>query len=72
MPFYKYACQRCAHEFEELVLGGETPPCPACAQTELKRLPTSFAVGRAQPQPVAAPPGCGTCGDPRGPGACQR
>jgi putative FmdB family regulatory protein len=76
MPVYEYVCKRCAHPFEELVLGGETPSCPECAGEELEKRFSTFTVGdesgpRARDAAPMAPPGaCGTCGDPRGPGAC--
>ena len=36
---------------------------------KLEKLLSVFAVnGPSQPE---LPPGCGTCGDPRGPGACS-
>jgi putative FmdB family regulatory protein len=38
MPLYEYACQKCSHVFEELVLGGATPSCPKCGTQELERL----------------------------------
>ncbi len=75
MPFYTYACPACRHRFEELVTSTESPspPCPECGAAEPAKVPSTFAVGRASvPMKVSAPPGCGTCGDPRGPGACQR
>ncbi len=74
MPFYAYECAACHRRFEELVPSMESaaPPCPACQAEGATRVPTGFAVGRASvPMKVSAPPGCGTCGDPRGPGACQ-
>ena len=72
MPLYEYACRKCARRFEALVLGRETPVCPGCGGHDLERLLSTFAVGG----PSGATPvpgdggGCGTCGDPRGPGAC--
>jgi putative FmdB family regulatory protein len=41
MPLYQYHCRRCDRQFEEFVLGGETPACPRCgARRELERLIT--------------------------------
>jgi putative FmdB family regulatory protein len=74
MPVYEYVCQACEHPFEELVLGGETPACPACGDAEPRKRFSTFAVGdEARPAPAfeAGPGACGTCGDPRGPGACK-
>jgi putative FmdB family regulatory protein len=72
MPLYEYDCQNCAHHFEALVRGAEAPACPACHGTDLQRALSTFAVstGSAPKRPMAAGP-CGTCGDPRGPGACS-
>jgi putative FmdB family regulatory protein len=74
MPLYEYACRECSRRFEALVFGRETPACPACGGRSLEKLLSTFAVG-AGPSggPSGGTPaggGCGTCGDPRGPGAC--
>lgn len=70
MPLYEYVCRRCAREFEELVFGQASPVCPGCGGAEVERVLSVVSVARAEP-PVAAGP-CGSCGDPRGPGACAR
>ena len=74
MPLYEYVCRQCGHQFEVLVRGGEAPECPACHGQELERRLSVFAARTAAaPSSFAATPGaCGTCGDPRGPGACSR
>ena len=69
MPVYEYVCKGCDHPFEELVLGGETPSCPKCGGSDLEKSFSVFAAGKREEAP--APGSCGTCGDPRGPGACQ-
>ena len=73
MPVYEYVCKRCDHDFEELVLGAETPLCPKCASGELEKKFSVFAAGGDARSDVEmpGPGGCGTCGDPRGPGACS-
>jgi putative FmdB family regulatory protein len=77
VPFYDYACQACGVRFEELIRVGINdegdPPCPACEGLEVKRLPSTFAVGRAPVRrPTAPPPGaCEGCPNVRGPGACH-
>ena len=75
MPLYEYACTDCHHRFETLVRGGQTPECPACHGTALEKQLSVFAAhaGGASAAVAEAPmPGaCGTCGDPRGPGACS-
>ena len=74
MPLYEYACKTCAHEFEILVRGSETPSCPACHGAELQRKLSAFAAHTGGGNGVSARPAagpCGSCGDPRGPGACS-
>lgn len=72
MPVYEYACRACGERFEELILGSERPTCPSCSGTSLEKLPSAFGV-QAGEVPAGVPAGgaCGTCGDPRGPGACS-
>ncbi len=72
MPLFEYLSKQCGHQFEELVLGTTTPTCPACQSQKLEKLLSVFAVGNRSgndaPREAVGP--CGTCGDPRGPGAC--
>jgi hypothetical protein len=50
--------------------------CPACHGTRLEKqlsvfaasVPTAFGAAKSIPAELSA---CGTCGDPRGPGACS-
>ena len=72
MPLYEYSCKACEHQFETLVRNGEAPECPACHGKTLERRFSVFAAhtGTAATTPRAAGP-CGSCGDPRGPGACS-
>jgi len=70
MPLYEFACRACGQRFEDLVRGQEQSRCPGCDGTDLQRLVSSFAV--QTPSAGAIGPGpCGSCGDPRGPGACE-
>jgi putative FmdB family regulatory protein len=73
MPIFEYSCADCSHRFEELVRGSEKSACPMCGSEKLERLPSVFAAqvrgGADAPRAAAGP--CGTCGDPRGPGACS-
>jgi putative FmdB family regulatory protein len=74
MPLFEYACRDCGHRFEFLVREGRTPACPACSSAALEKQLSVFAVtaGAQAPLDVAPAVGpCGTCGDPRGPGACS-
>jgi len=77
MPLYEYACSKCSHRFEDLVSShaSRAPACPKCESKSVDRLLSVFAVGKtaaSAPAPcgVSMPGGCGSCGDPRGPGAC--
>jgi putative FmdB family regulatory protein len=73
MPLYEYSCKGCAHQFEVLVRNGNEPECPACHGKALERRFSVFAAHTSTtPQRQSQPAGaCGTCGDPRGPGACS-
>ena len=78
MPLYEYICQDCETQFEALVTAGSQPHCPECDSAKLEHQYSSFAVGapkgKGQFAKSAAPSrrgGCGTCGDPRGPGSCS-
>jgi putative FmdB family regulatory protein len=74
MPIYEYACKDCQHEFEALVYGSQKAACPKCASKKLAPKLSVFAVaapGTASKPTPRASGGCGSCGDPRGPGACS-
>lgn len=71
MPVHEYICRACSRSFDELVFDSAAPPCPTCQAADVERVLSLFAVGRGQgPAPVQAAGSCGSCGDPRGPGAC--
>ena len=73
MPIFEYTCTTCQREFEALVRSGVRTACPSCGATRLVKRLSVFAVGGSSthaPAGRAAGP-CGTCGDPRGPGACS-
>ena len=53
MPLFDYRCRACQHEFESLVRGGVTPPCPACGSGDLEKLPSLFAVDSASTRTTA-------------------
>jgi putative FmdB family regulatory protein len=38
MPLFEYECQDCGTRFEELVMDGATPRCPACGAADARRL----------------------------------
>lgn len=70
MPIFEYACKACDTQFETLVSPSRPAACPACGSTKLEKKLSAFAVGAtASPAPASGP--CGTCGDPRGAGACS-
>jgi len=72
MPIFEYRCKKCELEFETLVLRRETPECPTCHGSKLERLLSTFAAVTGGSRAAASPRGaCGSCGDPRGPGACS-
>lgn len=71
MPIFEYVCRDCAKQFEALVQGSRSASCPACHGTNLEQQLSVFAVGRGGKPSVGSSVGaCGSCGDPRGPGAC--
>lgn len=72
MPLFEYHCKKCDHQFELLVMGSTTPACPECNSKKLEKMLSTFAVntnGNVAAR-EAMPGPCGSCGDPRGPGAC--
>jgi putative FmdB family regulatory protein len=72
MPIFEYTCKACDHRFEALVLGTKKPQCPKCESKGLSQQLSVFAVAaRSTSGPSLPSGGCGTCGDPRGPGSCS-
>jgi putative FmdB family regulatory protein len=78
MPIFEYVCKECRHEFEALVFGQQKAECPKCRSRKLETQLSVFAVSaKASGASSAAsfsdrPTGaCGSCGDPRGAGACS-
>jgi len=76
MPIFEYVCKECEHEFEALVYGKQKAECPKCHSQALAPQLSVFAVaakGSTSAGFAAAPSAgpCGSCGDPRGPGACS-
>jgi putative FmdB family regulatory protein len=72
MPIFEYVCKECQHQFEALVYGKEKAACPKCQSKKLEPQLSVFAVSaksHSTPAMTAGP--CGSCGDPRGPGACS-
>lgn len=78
MPLYEYACKQCEHEFEAFVTRSTRPRCPKCDSAKLEQRYSSFAVGApagkgrfSKGASTRSGGGCGSCGDPRGPGSCS-
>ncbi len=73
MPIFEYLCKECNHPFEALVFGKDKAECPKCHSKKLEPQLSVFAVsakaGGGGAMPSAGP--CGSCGDPRGAGACS-
>lgn len=74
MPVYEYTCRGCRHPFEFLHLGSEQASCPECESRDLEKRFSVFGVSGSDAPTVDgdSPGACGSCGDPRGPGACAQ
>lgn len=73
MPIFAFKCQKCSHQFDLLVHTSTIPTCPECQNNKLEKQLTGFAVGGmgGGMEFSEGPGSCGSCGDPRGPGACS-
>jgi putative FmdB family regulatory protein len=75
MPIFEYICQECQHEFETLVFGRDKAKCPKCQSQKLNPQLSVFAMSTkgmpAKGSANTSAGACGSCGDPRGPGACS-
>ncbi len=72
MPIFEYICEKCENHFEALVYGDEKASCPKCKSTKLAPQLSVFSVSaKSGPSSKPASGPCGSCGDPRGPGACS-
>lgn len=74
MPIFEYVCRECSHEFEAIVYGKQKADCPKCHSKNLAPQLSVFAVSAGSKQassPSFGGGACGSCGDPRGPGACS-
>jgi putative FmdB family regulatory protein len=73
MPIFEYICQECHHQFEALVFGRDKAKCPKCESKKLSPQLSVFATSAksSSSAPASTGGGCGSCGDPRGPGSCS-
>lgn len=73
MPLFEYVCRDCERPFEAFVTADRQPECPSCHSRSLEKQLSRFAVSTngVTARSSAAPAPCGTCGDPRGAGACS-
>jgi putative FmdB family regulatory protein len=74
MPIFEYICQQCQHEFETLIFGRDKAKCPKCQSQKLSPQLSVFAMSTKEmlgARESASTGACGSCGDPRGPGACS-
>jgi putative FmdB family regulatory protein len=70
MPLYEFACKKCDHTFEELVLSeSEKVTCPQCESEKLERLLSVPA--RPREGTTSLPTACRSEGPPCGP-VCSR
>jgi putative FmdB family regulatory protein len=70
MPLYHYVCQKCEHDFEELVFGAETIKCPECHSQKLDRQPSMPGIPQVK---GSAASGCGDLSlPPCGATGCRR
>ncbi len=72
MPIYEYACPKCGHEFEQLLLAAsarDEVACPACGGNKVTRKMSVFSTREGHS--ASGPPGgagpCGRCGAADGP-----
>ncbi len=72
MPIFEYKCAKCGHVMEVLQKGREAGAlvCARCGGSDLKKLLSGFAVGKAAETPAcdscSSLPACGGCSG----GAC--
>jgi putative FmdB family regulatory protein len=74
MPIFEYACRDCGKRFELLVRQSTVIECPSCKSQTLEKQLSVFAAtskGEGFSQKEFPATACGSCGDPRGPGACS-
>jgi len=56
MPIYEYACSHCRKIFQfwsQQISNKKVPTCPKCGNEDMKKLLSSFAIGKSQPTAMA-------------------
>ncbi|MFO7946219.1 MAG: zinc ribbon domain-containing protein [Armatimonadota bacterium] len=68
MPLYEYSCEQCGHTFEKLMQmksrDENDVACPECGSDEVRRLISTFAIGKSSS-------GGGTSGSSCSTGLCN-
>jgi putative FmdB family regulatory protein len=62
MPVYEYCCDECGETFELFVRSvarKETPTCPKCGSTEVRKAISLFGIGGASRSGEASAVSCG-------------
>ncbi len=64
MPLYEYSCEKCGHQFEKLMQmksrDKSEVACPQCGSDEVRRLLSTFAIGKSSSSGSASGPSCST------------
>jgi putative FmdB family regulatory protein len=71
MPLYEFACQQCAHTYEELVLHDEAVECPKCQGRQVERLLSVPAPPVVKVQCPSLPVSCNPRAPECGQGCCK-
>lgn len=65
MPIFEFRCDKCGHDFEELVSGETRVQCPSCGSDNAQRLMSACArrprSGNNGEYAAPASGGCGSC-----------
>ncbi len=71
MPIYEFECEKCSHEFEELVMDSdEHPACPKCGSAEVATVLSKFAFKSGDTfRSSSSKSSCGGCSP--GPSGCS-
>ncbi len=65
MPIFEFVCEKCHHEFEELVLGSNPEvKCPKCHAKKVKKQLSVFGFKSGNTFVASGGPGCPSCSTP--------